>query len=294
MSERAGPLAIVTGAAGFIGGHVARALAADYEVIGVGRGTPREEISLAALLDLTPRLSLVVHCAGGASVARSVQGPLEDFDKTVPPLVQMLELIRAHAPTARLVLMSSAAVYGAATQFPTPEDSAFAPISPYGVHKRISEELCLSWARSYGVSCAIVRLFSVYGAGLRKQLLWDACKKARRGERGFMGTGDELRDWLHVSDATRLIVLASTLASTQAPILNGASGQGTSVRDIVTQVFRHFAVAAPEFSGMCPQGDPPRYLADIARARAAGWSPTIAITDGINEYVKWFEAEAGA
>src|SRR5207253_186945 len=78
MSGR--PMAMVTGAAGFIGGAVARALAAEgWEVAAAGRGTEHPALTHTALASLAPRLSLVVFCAGGSSVGRSIEAPLDDF-----------------------------------------------------------------------------------------------------------------------------------------------------------------------------------------------------------------------
>jgi UDP-glucose 4-epimerase len=274
------PIAMVTGAAGFIGRAVARALAGEFEVIAAGRGTDRPEL---ARLDLPPELSLVVHCAGPSSVGRSMAAPFEDFTQTVPPFAALLEKLRTRP--ARLVLLSSGAVYGAADRLPTDEEAPPRPVSPYGVHKRICEELCASWGPSY----AVVRLFSVYGPGMKKQLLWDACGKALRGDRRFMGTGDESRDWLHIDDAVALILAAARARETL--IVNGGSGVGTSVRDVVTAVFSLLKAGAPEFCGGGRPGDPARYLADIGRARSLGWQPRIAVADGIAQYVQWFREQ---
>src|SRR5690606_18820395 len=81
-----------------------------------------------------PASDLVVHCAGGSSVAASVQDPQRDHDKTVPPFRALLEHLARRAPATRVVLLSSAAVYGNAA-VPTPESAPAAPISPYGEHK---------------------------------------------------------------------------------------------------------------------------------------------------------------
>ena len=283
------PIAMVTGGGGFIGRHVQRALQAEgYEAIGVGSGTQHGVLTLERLAPLAEQLSLVVFCAGGSSVGQSVDAPLSDFAKTVPPLAETLELLRTRAPSARLVLLSSAAVYGHADPLPTTEDQPTRPVSPYGFHKRLSEELCLGWARCYGLQAAIVRLFSVYGPGLRKQLLWDASNKARAGERRFAGSGREVRDWLHVDDATALILAAARAASSDVPIINGGTGVPTTVATVVGAVFGELHAGAPEFVGGDRRGDPPQYLADITRATALGWRPEIDVQRGIREYVQWF------
>ncbi len=283
--------ALVTGGAGFIGSAVARALRDAGHQVGIA-GTSSQSDSLTAdrIAAIEP-VDLIVHCAGGSSVRASLEDPEADYAKTVPPLELLLAHLRARMPNARLVLLSSAAVYGNAEQVPTTESCRLAPVSPYGVNKQRSEELCAAYSRDHGIATAVVRLFSVYGPGLRKQLLWDACRKARAGDVTFGGTGDEERDWLHVDDAAALVLRVAAQASARAPIFNGGSGLGIRVRDVVGQVCRELDAPTPHFTGVARAGDPSRYVADISHARSLGWSPQIEITRGISQYVAWFRQQ---
>ena len=112
-------------------------------------------------------------------------------------------------------------------------------MSPYGQHKRMMEQLCQSYATSFGMKSIVVRLFSVYGPMLRKQLLWDLCNRIQDGSRRLVlgGTGGEIRDWTHVRDVTRLL---ATLPTYDVPrpyhVVNGGSGVGTSVAQIAGYV----------------------------------------------------------
>ena len=114
-------------------------------------------------------------------------------------------------------------MYGNADALPIAESTPINPISPYGVHKQIAEELIRSYAHHFSLSVAIVRFFSLYGPGLRKQLLWDACTKIEKGDFDFYGTGHEVRDWLHVQDAARLLLTLPSHASSDAVIVNGGN-----------------------------------------------------------------------
>jgi len=226
---------------------------------------------------------VVVHCAGGSSVAASVSEPALDFAKTVPALEAVLDA----QPAARIVLVSSAAVYGAREVQPIAEDAPAQPISPYGEHKLACEQLVRERARA----AAIVRLFSIYGAGLERQLLWDACCRARDGRARFAGTGRERRDWLHVTDASKLLVTAVDAAAPGAPVINGGSGTGTRVVDAVELLFGALGVAEPPlFDGSTRAGDPPDYIADVRRAAELGWRPMKSLADGLDDYARWFRA----
>lgn len=280
---------VVTGGAGFVGSAVVDELcrAGDHVTV-AGLGTTNDPLNARRLAEvITSSVDLIVHSAGSASVSASVTNPAGEHAKTVPVFAALLERVRSHAPNARVVLISSAAVYGNTSLVPTPETAAPAPVSPYGEDKQACEELC----RAHGRATAIVRLFSVYGAGLRKQLLWDACRKATAGAPMFAGSGDEERDWLHVSDAATLIVRVAAHTASDAPVINGGAGLGVKVRDVVGQICRELGTE-PLFTGEARAGDPSRYVADIARARALGWQPRIELVRGISDYITWFRAHA--
>ena len=297
--------ALVTGAHGFLGRHVARYLAgAGYTVTGLGHGAwdraeaesfgltfwHTADITLDSLVTYAGEPDVIVHCAGSGSVAFSMLHPHQDFVRTVSATAAVLEYVCLHSAHTAVVYPSSAAVYGAAERLPIRENDGRRPASPYGVHKSMAEDLCRSYANHFGVSVAIVRFFSVYGDGLQKQLLWDACSKAARGDSTFFGTGHELRDWLHVQDAASLMHFAALHASAACPVVNGASGEGLTVHEVLAEIFRACgSTAALGFSGTPRPGDPVGYHADVSAARAWGWQPGVAWRDGMARYVSWFQ-----
>lgn len=297
--------ALVTGAHGFVGRYVARALAGvGYEVRGLGHGSwLREEqrlwglsdwrvadVTLETLITYAEKPDLIIHCAGSGSVAFSMSHPLQDYQRTVATTHAVLEYARTICPGAKIVLPSSAGVYGVVDTLPISVDAALRPSSPYGTHKKIAEELCTAYARHFGISCAIVRLFSVYGLGLRKQLLWDACGKINSGRLDFAGTGRETRDWLHVEDAAALMLHAAEHASPACPIVNGGTGAVSSIAEIVNAIVDAFGVVErASFSGLSRAGDPTDYRADVFQALAWGWSPTRDWRSEVVNYVQWFK-----
>ena len=301
-------LALVTGAYGFVGRHVARVLARrGAHVVGIGHGNwGRDEwrtwglaewhtadVTVDALTTYGGEPDLVFHCAGSGSVAFSMTHPEQDWQRTVGSTLAVLEYLRIQRPNARLVIPSSAGVYGLATQLPICTSAELRPASPYGVHKKVVEDLCRSYAEHFGVRSALVRLFSVYGIGIRKQLLWDACSKLVAGNTRFAGTGLETRDWLHVEDAAQLMLTAAHHASTACPVVNGGEGRAVSIREVIELIAARLGNSlAPEFSGEARAGDPTHYQADVSSSLAWGWVQQHNRVREMNAYVDWYVAGA--
>ena len=299
---------LITGGFGFLGRAVAHKFKQQgYRVVGIGRGrwAPEEAsargfdvwldagVSLSSLMTLHEDFELVVHCAGNGSVGYSLTNPLQDFYKSVQGTADLLEFLRLTESPALLVYPSSAGVYGAKDDAPIKESDALNPISPYGYHKKIAEDLLASYSRSYGTRVAIIRFFSIYGPGLTKQLLWDASAKLRASKDGpaiFWGTGEETRDWISSEDAAELVAAVSHSAE-RFVVLNGAAGQRVTVRQTLTLLKNALGVDAElAFNGAVREGDPRFYHADVSQAAALGWRPSIALADGIRNYVKWLTA----
>ncbi len=301
----------ITGAKGFIGRHLARHLAANgCTVAGIGHGAwPSAEArrwgvsawlnadldvsSLGRLASLAPAPDRVFHLAGGSAVGPTFVNPLEDFHRTASTTAELLEWVRTVAPSARVICASSAAVYGSGHPGPIVEETAVAPSSPYGHHKAVMETIAGSYRANFGLHVSIVRLFSVYGAGLEKQLLWDLCGELARGEPqvSLGGTGDELRDWLHVSDAVRLLVAVAQAESRGGLTINGGTGDGVAVRRIAA-LLREYWGGSTElvFTGLRRTGDPESLIADVSRLRALGFAAQAGMPQAVADVVRWFKA----
>jgi UDP-glucose 4-epimerase len=303
----------ITGANGFIGRYLARELAdAGHAVHGIGHGAigdPEQrriglqswlngEIDAANLNAMASEHGLpskVFHLAGGSSVGLSIALPLEDFSRTVASTARLLEWLRGAAAESRLIITSSAAVYGAEHPGPIAENAVLAPMSPYGQHKLMMEQLCQSYAFTFGIRSTIVRLFSVYGAHLRKQLLWDICNRLQQGERTLMlgGTGNEIRDWTDVRDVVRLLAkIGDQPQPEKLRVINGGSGLGTSVAEVANLLVKHWGGdVTVGYSGVVRAGDPFSLLADDGGLRKLAFDWQIPVGRGLDDYVRWFKGQ---
>lgn len=307
----------ITGAKGFIGQHLSRHLAARGDaVLGLGHGLWPEaaaEAGLALWINgeivgsnlnslrlANGRPDLVVHLAGGSSVGAAMANPLEDFSRTVASTAELLEWLRQESPQSRLVVVSSAAVHGTGHDGRIAEGDAAQPFSPYGYHKLMMEQLCRSYGSCYGLPCVALRLFSVYGPGLRKQLLWDLCRRLSDAPAvvELSGTGEELRDWTQVEDVVRVIEVTSTLAAPEVPTFNVGTGTATPVREVAQMVIDAFQTeglrSELRFNGNVRAGDPFSLVADPTRLQALGFECRVSLRQGIAGYVDWFRAQRRA
>lgn len=303
----------ITGAKGFIGSHLARELAdAGHVVHGIGHGALTEaersrfglqswingEIEAANLDALATAHGLplsIVHLAGGSSVGLAIAHPFEDFSRTVGSTSRLLEWLRVRSPRSRLIAASSAAVYGSGHAGPIPEGAVLKPMSPYGEHKRMMEQLCRSYATSYGIASTVVRLFSVYGAGLRKQLLWELCSRLQENSSELVlgGTGDEIRDWCEVHDVVRLLAMLTRSPQDETcRVINGGSGRALRVSEVAGLLAGHWGNVNVRFSGRSRMGDPFSLLADDAVLRTMGFAWHVLPAQGIADYVRWFKDHA--
>ncbi len=241
------------------------------------------------------KLDAIFHLAGGASVSSSVKNPYGDFSSLLPGTSRLSLYINKAQHQARLYLFSSAAVYGNPERLPINENTKIVPISPYGVHKAIAEDLLINYSRIFDLKITIFRIFSVYGPELRKQLIWDVSQRALSAENNggksiiLFGTGSETRDFIYVKDLCQAI-LTVMLQPSQAKvdIFNMASGVESTINEVATCLIKHLkADINIKFDGIVRKGDPKNWQADITKLKSLGFEPEYNLDKGIEQVAAW-------
>lgn len=295
---------LLTGAAGFLGRTIARHfLLQGWLVYGVDRvaaeNAPLKDLQGYAEISL-PHPSLdellkqwkpqaCIHAAGRASVPQSMQDPSSDYQDGPALTFYLLDSLRRFSPQCAFVFLSSAAVYGNPESLPVSEDQSPAPISIYGYHKWQSEILCAEFAGIYNINTASARLFSAYGVGLRRQVVWDITQKAMTQNNIILqGDGNESRDFVHSTDIARALECLLLSAPMHGEAYNVSSGEETRIAELAELIAKQLRRSVTiQFPGALPPGTPRNWRADIRRIAALGFAPQIPLQEGIAAFVNW-------
>lgn len=310
---------LVTGAAGFIGSHLAERLAAEgHQVRGVDCFTdyyPRadKEANLAALqreprfdfleadltkADLTDLLSAVdtvFHQAAQAGVRRSWGKSFTAYTRNNVLATQRLLEGCLGAGVRRLVYASSSSVYGDSEDIPLKEGSLPKPVSPYGVTKLAAEHLCGLYAVNYGISTVSLRYFTVYGPRQRPDMAFHKFIRAMLDGRTveIYGDGDQTRDFTFISDAVDANLRAMTRGA-PGGVYNIGGGTQASVNEVLALLEEIGGRPIERDYQRTQKGDVRHTLADTKRAeKDLGYVRRIAIKEGLTQEYLWLKGREG-
>ncbi|MCX6181565.1 MAG: SDR family oxidoreductase [Bacteroidetes bacterium] len=238
------------------------------------------------------KFDVCINASGSGQVANSFAFPKLDFSLNTINVFSVLDAIRQHNPKCKFLNFSSAAVYGNPLHFPIKESSQISPLSPYGVHKQISELVCKEFFDFFGIDTCNLRVFSAYGIGLKKQIFWDLHQKEQAASNliELFGTGDETRDFIYIEDVLRIVHLVVENNFFGGNSINVANGEEQIVRSVCEEFLKQSGSTKElVFNGVQKTGDPFRWKADISAVKRLGYMPSIAIDEGISRYVNWLK-----
>ena len=293
---------LVTGCDGFIGSHLMNELS-DQETYGWSRKTSsngrRIFVDISDLSSIKESLhsikpDIILHCAGSADVHKSVEDPHIDYVGNVGLTHNLLFAIHElNMHSIRIIFLSSAAVYGNPISLPVSEDAVINPLSPYALHKYMAEQICEYFVKNYKMSIKVMRIFSAYGEGLRKQIFWDLYSKYQKyGRIKVIGTGEECRDYIYINDVINAIKIL-TKCDEKEIYYNIANGNAIKIRDAVYSFVDSLGVSREivEFDRQVRNEDPLVWQADITRIKELGYRPSIGLSEGLEKYTNWLKIE---
>ena len=305
----------VTGGAGFIGSNIVGGLIErGQEVIVIDDLSSGHMVNLepysgvtlknASILDedtldsAFDGVDTVFHLAASVGNKRSIDNPVLDSKINVIGTINVLEACRK-AGVRKIVTSSSAGIFGELHQIPISEDHPVEPDSPYGVSKLAAEKLCLAYAKLYDIEAIALRYFNVFGPNQRFDAYGNVIPifvfKMLGGEPiTIFGDGEQTRDFISVVDVVQANIKASETKCLSGAF-NIASGTRITINDLVERLSElvpghHKVSYGPE-----RPGDVRDSLADITAARDAfGFEPSVTMTDGLTDYVRWAMDEANS
>jgi len=289
---------LVIGSFGFIGSSIKLALSEKHEVHGADvineaqkNYTSVENPELLVNLIKENKYDLIINCSGSANVQFSFNSPFDDYNLNVNNVFLHLNSIKEYAPETKYLLLSSAAVYGNPKVFPVCENNSTAPISPYGYHKLAAENLCKEFNDIYNIQTLIVRIFSAYGPGLKKQLFWDLHQKCQKSDKvELFGTGEETRDFIFIDDLVKALDLVMVNSSFENDIINIGSGYSSEIKDVAKVFFDSLPKPVDYFfSNTALSGAPINWSVNTDKLKAFGFEPQYSISKGIKKTSLWLQ-----
>ena len=274
---------VVTGGAGFIGSHLCRALAEQFDVVSVDILTGIDILDTNKLRKLFSNTRFVFHAAALPRVQYSLEHPEEthrtNVQGTLPVLVAAKDV-----NVGRVIYSASSAAYGDQDTMPLRENMSARPKSPYGLQKYMGELYCCLFREVYGLSTVSLRYFNVYGPGASSEgayaLVIAKFIQQRLEGRPLTITGDgtQTRDFTHVQDVVRANLLAAISSRVgEGEVINIGAGRNASVNRVAELIGRPVQHIPPRL-------EPHDTLADNSKAKELlGWEPTVSLEDGIAE-----------
>ncbi|WP_147613268.1 NAD-dependent epimerase/dehydratase family protein [Treponema pectinovorum] len=288
---------LVIGSKGFIGTVLSQYLGTKHKVYEVDI-LPDKKNNYFQIDKINPNfneifeknaIDICINASGSANVSLSLENPLNDFNANLYNVEKILEAIRLSKQNARFINLSSAAVYGNPKNLPIKESALINPISPYGYHKYMAEKICEMYSNIYGIKCYNLRLFSVYGIGQKKLVIWDILNKfLTESKVCLFGTGAETRDFINVVDVVKIIELFILDNSIDVGCYNVGNGIQTSIKTVAYNI-KNILNSQKEiiFEGNNRAGDPVNWEADIKKILQLGYKQTCNFEDDLHEFVEW-------
>ena len=278
---------LVTGATGFIGRRVVAALRRTGARV-LTHSTEDGDIA-SDPIDVEG-VERVIHLAGKSFVPESWAAPRDFYRVNVLGTVNVLEFCRRRGVAITFV---SSYVYGVPDSLPIAEDQPVRPLNPYSQSKIFAEETVRYFGSQFGIPTVIVRPFNAYGAGQDERFLIPTLvRQALDPQAREITVRDPRprRDFVHVDDLVSLI--EATVSPAVSGVYNAGSGESVSIGQLVDEI--NAIVPAPKPVRATGETRPEEVLdvvADISRARRElGWTPRVALRDGLRETVRWMQA----
>lgn len=308
---------LITGGAGFIGSNLAKKLGENNKIIIIDNLSMGLEENLQGIDNLiffkgsvlnkelmesvfqNYQFDFIFHLAAIASVADSVNRPIETHMVNFDSTIFLLELIKKYQKKLdRLIFSSSAAVYGDNAWLPKKETSFIMPLTPYAVDKFASERYVLNAVKLYGIKASATRFFNVYGinqnpsspySGVISILVnkYLGLLNGSNTEFTLYGDGEQTRDYVNVDDVVEALILISKSKESVGEVYNVGNGKEIKLNEIKEILDNLFGVNLNVRRLPRREGDISRSYADITKLKSIGFEPKVSLYEGLEKYTRY-------
>ena len=274
---------LLLGGYGFIGGFFFKTYKKKYTIYRFGRFLKNQKITLSRLLKINTSFDIIIDCSGGSSVLESIKNPKKELSKTILTIRSVIKFLKKLKKKPIYIFLSSAAVYG------NSKGKKLEPISNYGRNKLLAENALKKISKKEKIPLVIIRFYSIFGNGLKKQLIWDTIKKISKNQRLFFGTGYEKRSWLHVYDAVRLIEASILISRVSGKIIDAPSKYTLQNKVMIQKIFNILKYKKkPIFTNTNRLGDPLQLITKNKKYKNFKWKQKKDLNKELKNYVKWY------
>lgn len=290
---------LITGSEGYIGSSLLKYYLekednsiVGYDIVAQRNFSPaysyyqKKDISIDELIKQY-KPEKIFNCAGNPNIQLSFTEPFQDFISNAGFVSELLTSVVHCNYNPKIIMLSSAAVYGNPCHLPIKEDMELKPISPYGYNKMLSEEICKMFINLYNLDISIARIFSVFGIGFKRQVVWDLINKSIDGQLSVYGTGKESRDFIYIDDLINCLDILSETKGGDV-VYNVAAGQETTI-EYITEIIDKCSGKKLnwQFSMEKRKGDPNNWCADISRIKKLGYTQDDSFEKRIAQIYNW-------
>ncbi|MDD5146009.1 MAG: NAD(P)-dependent oxidoreductase [Candidatus Pacebacteria bacterium] len=300
---------LITGGTGFIGSHLTKELAVNNKVWVLDRIKKENQPGVVFIKsDLTKKHSLsfldrikfdyIFHLAGNADLNFASKHPIDDFNMNAGATLFLLEKIKSLKSRPKFVFASSVTVYGKCADSKLKENRSLTiPLSNYGVSKLAAERYVFAFASQYNIRAISLRIFSTYGPGLKRQVIYDFIDKlnSNSNQLEILGDGSQARDMVYIDDQIKNIIKIAQKAFYKGEVYNLCSGNLYTTKELA-----HCVVLAMKmrpklvFTNKIRVFDGQSWRGDSSIIKKMGCSTPTSLSTGIKKTVLWYMKEIKA
>ena len=301
----------ITGYQGFIGSNLISSFIQDSDLIGcIGRGDSEKNDSLICskikivdgdinienlikLLKKTSEPNIIFHLGTCSSIAKAEENIVKTSTENIYSISSILEFCRNYSKKTLLVVLSSPALFGDNKKVVNMKSDE-KPNSIYGLQKSFIEQICNYYTNKYFLKIKIARVYSCYGNGLKKQVLWDFCNKYFSSKEIILqGTGRESRDFIHINDLIQSLRLFIN-CDDNLRLIDIGNGKKIKIIKLINLISWYLGdqqnktLTKYKFSGKVSKFDPLHLIANNEKLLNLGYKQTVSLETGVKEYCEWF------